>query len=1385
MIRKLAFVVILVCILMVINIPAADAQQDDPVEITVTHDTLPAGWKEITDTYSNNWTLLYLEKNLPSSGEFPGAMGGELSDGMSIEVMRGRRLCGWSCPAGGREMADHFETVTSDTPFSYMDRVIDTEINFLGYPGYRVTEDGNNYCARIHIYPQSVSRLSYWLDIGGGEWVFIQASAGSLKQCDQRFPPDDYVRAYVREIEGILSGLRFTVNRKPSTTVDLPENSPETGTPWVTVIGTIAAGGAAVTAAAAGVALEARNRKKAKDRKDKKEKKREEDDEAAGYILQVSQDQITLSENQPAGLQAVVWEVDLQGRTKRAQNAMLEIEAPVNAAYLTISPRQAQGTLDASLSLTNKPTAPGLQLTVRGSVSGTSSSAQITLEFADETKIEIETDDNRRSLRADGKDGLYVYARVAVEEETDPEALKAAQDSLEFKIEGAGKDWVDASPTQEMDDWKAVYLRASNPDALRPNIPPPAAVDVKVNAEYKGQKYTNKVVINLLGAPVLKISENYAAFLLGQSETTELKVWIEPPDDQPWVFDYMLMEKSSLVGVHFQDEEELESPAYPGAQKKLVITESGGFAEEKTTAPNGLYASDTLRVFAELDDLKIHNDVDVCIFQEGLFIDPIGRSPDGAYHLKADGKKTPKIIDFRLLVWDTETRQLTAEKEKSLELSFALLDENEKTIHMMEVAQLQTRSAGMRPSNLPSEMYRFWIEKELPSDGEVLKVLMQAYSDLETVNFRLGVESLAMPHYLPRDELARCQHILDKHVPPESKAKLQEILDKKSITIGPEGLFEFRKQLWNTTQMIIQGEGGQGYHAEAVWANRIVGTLEWAKWAGDHCFTFLVFKYLGPTGSLYAPFVKELLIDFLSACINEGKTPAEWLQGYLDQIQDLLSDIPRLLDAMAKEGWEEGKKRGWQYLKQALENRNVEIRVGGVYRIVLPGWVVYKLIWAMSSFATYVYYGKKSIFEAARMTIWDVSDETIGDYLMELGMKKGDQNITKVFRDELSGKDSIATKNFNTAWKDIKAAAGESGRIDAPAHPKGSSESELDRIKRNFEAARKKIGADSEAAKKIKQGAKVVNGKLYADRDDVLELMRDPVKVRSLKDAPRDVQEAFENTRNKFYAEHDAKLTRWVKNNVPEAKNAKVIVDKFRTPGKGGHSLGTDNDYRVCVEYVTPDGKKMRIEIDQRKWDNESYRIFSEITGGPGDYKGSREWANGLQQLGTDRFNTEASPDFSDQATVFVNEKGWVVNPATYKGKVIQQKIQVKPNIISVKEGKALLKDPDYLGKMYNNKVGDALHKGSKGDAYVQASKGVETLNGVRKGYAAQGYKITPLSPEMEKGMRAVEIAAKNFNNPDALAWADSYLSENGLGGLTSFTEKMASQFDAFKLAVK
>ncbi len=1340
--KKIIFFFSLSIILLSINWTIAVAQDGEGSDVKIDYSDIPSScfgtgkWKIEHGRYGIKFSCSNVD-----SLEYKNAMNRDYR-GAFIDI----RLNG----------VNHYDSL-ADFASDHGAKVV-TETNFKGYTAFLADNSSAEFLEHSYKY--------YWFRVGSTP-VLIRMSCGGFYT--------EQMNDCWQEINRALPHIKITSKSGTNSSLSAPGNS------WVTVVGALGAGGVAVAAAAR--ALAARAKKKPKTDKGKK-KKREDEEKAVGYILQISSDRLVVSEAQPAILEATVWEVDSRGGTKRAPGASLAIEQPANSNFLHVAPRRAQGSLQSNLSLVGKVTVPSLQLIVTGSANGSSSSAQVTVEFAGETQIRIETTDNRRTLRADGNDALRVYACVQTEGEADEKALQAAQDSLVYQVSGAGKDWLDSSGGLEKEgEWKYVDIWASNPIPHEPSIPTPDAVEIKFSAEYKGRKLDASITINLLGQPVLKLSENSAAFLLGQAEISELRVWIEPPDEEEWEFDYQLEHNSAAVDIHWEKTGE----GRLAGEKKLVIIENGSLDGQKTQTLNGLYASDKLRIYAHLGETRIYNDVYLSIYQEGLYIDPYGRASDGLYHLKADGKKVPKEIDFRLLKWDFEKRQLNADREKPLQLSFALLNEDHKTCNIMEVANLQNKSAGLRVSNLTAEKYHFWLENEIPSDGKTLRVRMQAQSELDEVEFSLGVETLNMPSYLPREELARCQHMINKHAPPSSRAKLQEILDKRAPVLDAEGLFQLRIQLWNITQEIIQGEGGQGYFDEAVWADRIVGTLEWTKWAGDHCFNAVVYRLLGRWAVPYANFVKNVLIDCINACLHEGKSPSEWLQGYTVQIWPLIQIIRENYKTILRQRGEQAvKQKVWMWLRQSVENRMVEI-YGPGWKIVVPGWLVFKILYSTSSFIMHVYNGK-SIYQAARQTAWDTTDEIIGQYLNELAMKKGDHDFVKVISDEMFGKDgkSIAGQKFDQMWKDLKDAYNESGRTDGE-----SARKKLDELKKaneKFLQERKERAAKSEEVQRLMKGAKKIDGKLYADKKDVLDMMGDPAKVRSLKNAPKEVQEAFENTRNKIYREHDAKLIRWARNNLPEAKGHKIVIDKFRTPGKGGSSFGgTDNDYRLCYEVKTADGRTMRIEIPRREWEGESYQIFADITDMPPG-QDPAEWAQSKQQLATDQYHIEASPDFADQKKVWIDSKGNIIDdPKSYQGpdKLKLVNAQVRSNILNVKAGEITLKDAEYLGDMYIGKVGDALHKGSKGDAYAQAKKAVETLREVRTGYARQGYKLEPLSDDMLVGMQAVEMGAENFDDPEALAMSDQYLQDAKLGSLLEFVGKVATQFNSMNIATK
>ncbi len=274
--------------------------------------------------------------------------------------------------------------------------------------------------------------------------------------------------------------------------------------------------------------------------------------------------------------------------------------------------------------------------------------------------------------------------------------------------------------------------------------------------------------------------------------------------------------------------------------------------------------------------------------------------------------------------------------------------------------------------------------------------------------------------------------------------------------------------------------------------------------------------------------------------------------------------------------------------------------------------------------------------------------------------------------------------------------------------------------KLHVEAMNRKIAYKSpkEFFDEIIKNSKVEGDELVLNQKKLLEIMRDPEQVRTIKDlgSPK-IKKIFETARNKVYTEHDFHLKQYIKDKYGIPRED-IIIDDFRTPGAGADNVNTDRDYRVLRKIKHADGRVEFIELHRPNWIDQSYEIFGNITGKPKSINADT-WAGKHQQRGTDRFDAEASSDYSDHR----------FNHKTGEIEVLDA------NIKKVKTGKNRLIDADAMGDMYKNKVDNALESGSKTEAYAQLQKAIKTLESVREGYRKQDLNIPDLDSKLKTAM--------------------------------------------------
>lgn len=303
--------------------------------------------------------------------------------------------------------------------------------------------------------------------------------------------------------------------------------------------------------------------------------------------------------------------------------------------------------------------------------------------------------------------------------------------------------------------------------------------------------------------------------------------------------------------------------------------------------------------------------------------------------------------------------------------------------------------------------------------------------------------------------------------------------------------------------------------------------------------------------------------------------------------------------------------------------------------------------------------------------------------------------------------------------------------------------------------------------KKLRRGMVAkADGNHVVRMEDMLECMRDPRAMRSLKKASPELQDAFNRTREAMYKEHDDGVRSAVsqKTGIPESD---LRIDDFRTPGGAGSNINTDRDYRLLYRAgKDAQGNDIWFEVPKEKWQDISYKKFGELTGKPPGTS-DLDWATKHLQLATDKAHIEASPDYSDHS----------IDPAT------GQKIIIRPNIIAVEEGTSRLFDSTALGNMYHEKVHASLRAGQLSEAIAQAKKSVDTLNKVRHGYRIQNLDVGQLHPSIQQGMGIVKMAPTDLTaTPAAMAKFNQQLKDAGFRDLEDFSNKLASNFEALKV---
>ncbi|MFA5297843.1 MAG: hypothetical protein WC389_06500 [Lutibacter sp.] len=1011
----------------------------------------------------------------------------------------------------------------------------------------------------------------------------------------------------------------------------VPTEGNEDDIPWELVIGgSIAAAVALILRKILkkGAAALKSSSKSNKDKKDKKEEKKEEEEEAH-YILQLNKNNFQLKLNEPETLDVQVWKVTAKGEKRCSAN--IQIQNFEKA--LKVTPTSGVNSLQAQLLLEKQPKETSFNLLVSANAEGHEFQKEVTIKPYGELQIVVEsTPDNKRTLRPGTFQILTCYAQILDE-------LGKNIPDLTEKIQFTPKsDWIDISQSIIDGERIAISIGCTNPNPISASSHPPKSV-------------TLSITMDEVPEDLEPLQYDLEIQLIDCNLETEIEDATFPATDEvnEITFNAYVENAGEEIGWNFEGEYRIGTEPTEPLTTISIDKKNETEVNIKLTGPlmkpaeNETFISKTLVISAFQNDEKpLERHLTIVVSKDGLIIKQ-GVNKNNELNFTAD-KPFEQNLEFALNVYDEKTNQIVVDQTGLQNLEFEFLNEEKEILNLVSVLLPKIEFVGL-VTNIPYGKYQFSTQADIPGIGNILTIKYKVKAPVNnpknpeifekpfTVNVKTYGIGEEFPDWVKAYE--QCKYILRNYVPAgEPFLKLDTLLESKKMTMGAEGLTEFRNRIWKIASNLILAEGAEGYKSVDAWASAITSTLELAEWLGDIAFSALMAYATGGLGGTAAGMVKGGMLEALKMYIYE---PEKTFDDFWDM--QINKFVPLLMN-MAK--------------GRLLSIENIELLVKNnkplAWTIFVSGEFLYNL------------YESKSVTEAAKMTAKAMIEEAM---IRKLTAKLHQEAMKR-----------------NMAYK--------------------SPQEVFDDIMKN---------------------TKVENDELVIDQKKLLELMRDPEAVRTIKNYGSDkIKKIFEGSRNKIYKEHDFHLKQFIKEKygIPTED---VIIDDFRTPGADANNVNTDRDYRVLRKVTKADGTTQYIELQRPNWVNQSYDIFGNITGKPNGIN-SVEWAESHQQRGTDRFDAEACSDYSDHS----------YNKETGEVEVLDS------NIKNVKEGKSQLISAEEMGGMYKSKVENAVKNGKIPEAYAQLQKSIKTLEEVRNGYKNQNLEI----PELDSKFKiAVEYAKK------------------------------------------
>ncbi len=682
------------------------------------------------------------------------------------------------------------------------------------------------------------------------------------------------------------------------------------------------------------------------------------------YIIEVIADGLVFNDLKDQGsLDIKIYEVSGGNMYEIGGNVSVQCNCPQ-----VVVKSNGNGSYHSEISLSDIPGMKKAEINITVFTPAGKREPVIQLNF--ETRIEIETKANKKSIMANDDDELILKAKFVSLSMTQEEIIEANQ-SIEFGLSEDSKQaegLLYYETVVPVDDYMEVTFKASPPpkeDDSSELRKIPATIIATGMLEQKS--YQDKCKINLVEGIELNIKDEYVEILMDSGQSQKVKAWLNEEDTGEWEFevefDDSQREQERIVDIIFENKSATEI--------EITLTDNGYQLDEGVVE---IICDLVVRV--KQGSIEAERQLRVALCQEGLFTVKHTLS-DGKIVVNSDAEKDDpnkkSFVEFSIAKWNEQTKSLDFVNTDIESLVFEdVRTEDENLKKMLDLFEFVIEFKEKVPSNRPSGRFEMYVDKQMihKSKSQLEGVIEVSHPENDEV-FWTEVP-ISFKTVLPDDfeddwdfEVKSIRKIINTYLPEPLRSQKLEDFEAKKNNLGASDIYELRHEIWDVAYELMMEEV-KYWEDEAAWIDKEITALEWTAWVGDRAFGVLMSTFTSPMGGYAISQFKDVVIDLICQLQTNSKPFDEFIFEWGQSKLVLFAD-----------------KGGEELIKLKAEPNSYKW---------LAFYFSYKVgFHYVSDFDENGH--PKGIIEALKAAAWDVTgtaiEDAIGPFAEQIGIKHG------------------------------------------------------------------------------------------------------------------------------------------------------------------------------------------------------------------------------------------------------------------------------------------------------------------------------------------------------------------------------------------------------------